>query len=1029
MVLVIIFGYFGLKSLNSTFFPKTESDTILVRATYPGASPEEIEKGIVLKIEDNLNGLTGVDRITSVSEENSATVTIEIKKGYNTDMILQDVKNAVDRVSSFPSGMEPLEVFKRENLNEAMRFSISGEVDLKTLKSYARDIEDDLRATEGISKIEISGYPAEEIEISLREEALRAYSLTFGEVSRAVRNANLELTGGTIEGDREEMLIRARSKGYYADDLRNIVVKADENGNTVRLSEVADITDQWAENPERSYLNGKPAVVITVQNTNYQDILYITDYLKGYIKEFNKKNEIVEATVIRDRSESLNNRIDLLTKNGLIGFGLVLILLSLFLNIRLAFWVAVAIPFSFMGMFILASWYGLTINIISLFGMILVIGILVDDGIVFGENIYQHYERGESAVPAAVNGTLQVLPAVIASVLTTIVAFSTFFFLAGRLGEFMVEMAFVVNATLLFSLIEGVLILPSHMAHSKALHQRGQQKNWLNRQTDKALRFLRDRVYGPLLWSCMNNKALTISVAGALLILVLGLLGGGVLKTTFFPNIERNQITVNLEMPSGTNESITRDWLQHIQKAAWDVNDSLTNSRNAKRPYVRDIQLNLGAATHKGDLQILLISSEYRQLANYQITNMIREKAGLIVGAEKVSYGSPSPFGKPISIALKGRKLGKLREAQGEFKDALQDMEKVTDVVDNDQKGLREFNIELKQKAHALGLDLMTIMQQVRDGFFGNEVQRLQRGLDEVKVWVRYEESNRQSIGDLETMRIRTAQGAYPLAELVHFNTRRGVLAINHLNGQRQIQVEADLSDPNYSATDVNLKIENEILPPILADYPSVSATFEGQTRESGKVGESASRILPIIFILMIAILVVVFRSFLQTAVVFMILPLGLVGVAFGHIIQDIPVSILSTYGIIALVGIIINNSVVLVTHMNNTLKRGEYFMQAVHDAGIARFRPILLTTLTTIGGLAPLMLEKSLQAQFLIPMAVSVAYGMLLGMFVTLLILPVMLVVINRLRYGAVWLWSGQAPEERAVEPAVREIQAEKED
>lgn len=1024
LVLVLIFGYFGLSSLNSSFFPETKSDTIVINVTYPGASPEEIEQGVVLKIEDNIEGLTGVDRFTSVSKENSATVTIKVKKGYNTDLILQDVKNEVDRISSFPNSMEPLEVFKKENVSEAIRFAISGDISLKALKSYARDVEDELRAREGISKIKLSGFPEEEIEVGLSKSDLRAYNLTFTQVSQAVREANIELTGGTIKTSREEMLIRADAKRYYADQLRNIVVKTGKDGSIVRLKDVADVQDQWKDNPERSYLNGKPAVIVKVQNTIYQDILGITEYVRGYIKEFNKKNDAVKATIIRDRSESLNNRISLLTKNGLIGFSLVLILLTLFLNIRLAFWVAVAIPFSFMGMFILAGFYGITINVISLFGMILVIGILVDDGIVFGENIYQKYEDGVPAKRAAIEGTIEILPAVIASVFTTIIAFSTFFFLAGRIGEFIVEMAFVVNAALLFSLIEGFLILPSHMAHSKALHQRGQQKNILNRNTDKVLKFLRERVYSPLLWGCLQNKTLTMGIGLALLLLTVGLFGGGYLKTTFFPNIERNQINVNLEMASGTRAKVVRNRLQHIKKAAWEVNDSLNKQRSDDRSYIQDIQTKTGPASHKGSMKILLLNSEYRKLPAFEITNLIRSKASPVVGATKLTYGSGIPFGKPVSIALKGEDIDKLKAATAKLKKRLKNMEKLRDVVDNDQEGLKEINLRLKEKAHMLGLDLMTVMQQVRNGFFGQEIQRLQRGLDEVKVWVRFKESGRRSIEALANMRIRTPNGNYPLKELATYNIERGVLAINHRGGEREINVQADLADPKFSASNVNLKIENEFLPEILAQYPSIDASFEGQTRESGKVGKSAAEVLPIILILMLAVVMVVFRSVLQTFLIFLILPFGLIGVAVGHVIQGIPVSILSTYGIIALIGIIINNAVVLVTYLNRSLKTGKPFTQAVHDAGIARFRPILLTTLTTIGGLAPLMFEQSLQAQFLVPMAVSVAYGMMFGMFVTLLILPVMLILLNRLRYGVAWLWTGQRPVAEQLEPSVRENQ-----
>ena len=1023
MILVLVFGYFGLTSIKSSFFPETESDTIIINAVYPGAAPEEIEQGVVLKVEDNLEGITGIDRFTSVSKENSATVTVEVEKGYNTNVVLQDVKNAVDRISSFPADLESTEVFKKENVSEAMRFAISGDISLKALKRYARNVEDELRATDGISKIKLSGFPEEEIEVGLDKGDLRAYDLTFQQVSNAVRQANLELTGGNIKTSREEMLIRADAKRYYADKLRKIVVKSGSDGSLVRLSDVAEVRDQWKDDPERSYLNGDPAIIITVQNTTYQDILSITEHLRGYIDEFNQKNDEVQATIIRDRSETLNNRISLLTRNGLLGFGLVLILLTLFLNIRLAFWVAVAIPFSFMGMFILASFYGLTINVISLFGMILVIGILVDDGIVFGENIYQKYEDGLPARRAAIEGTMEVLPAVIASVLTTIIAFSTFFFLAGRIGEFIVEMAFVVNAALLFSLVEGFLILPSHMAHSKALAQRGQQKNILNQYTDRALRFLRERVYSPLLWGSMHNKTLTISIAVGMLLLTVGLFGGGYLKTTFFPNIERNQISVKMEMASGTRTEVVKDRLEGIKKAALRVNDSLNKQRSDDRSYIQDIQVNTGPAIQQGSMEILLLNSEYRELAAYEITNLIRQEAQPVVGANKLTFGSGIPFGKPVSVAMKGEKIDKLQAATNELKAKLQNMDKVKDVIDNNQAGFREIDLRLKDKAYTLGLDLMTVMEQVRSGFFGDEVQRLQRGLDEVKVWVRFREEGRSSMESLENMRIRTAEGNYPLKELAEFDVERGVLSINHRGGEREINVSADLADPKYSASNINLKIQNEFLPPILSQYPSVKASFEGQTRESGKVGKSAAAVMPIVIILMLAVVMIVFRSVLQTFVIFLILPLGLVGVALGHILQGIPVSILSAYGIIALIGIIINNSVVLVTYLNRSLKTGQDFTEAVYEAGLSRFRPILLTTLTTIGGLAPLMFAQSLQAQFLIPMAVSVAYGMLFGMFVTLIILPVMLILLNRLRYGLVWLWTGQRPVFEQLEPAVREL------
>jgi multidrug efflux pump subunit AcrB len=423
---ILILGIVGGLSMKSTFFPEVESRIISIQLVYPGASPEEVEEGIIQKIEENLKGVTGVERYTSVSQENSGSVTVEVFKGYDTDEVLQDVKNAVDQISSFPVDMEPAIVYKRENLGFAISFAISGDVDLATLKRFGRQVEDDLLGTDGISKVTLSGFPDEEIEIAFREKDLRAYQLTFQQATQAVRAANVEITGGSIKGQDEELLVRARNKEYYADGLRDIIVKTDANGSVIRLHQIAEVKDQWADSPNRSFLNGEPSVVVNVQNTLEEDMITITDKVLEYIDAFNEKNEVVQATVIRDGSVVLRQRIALLTENGILGFTIVVILLAMFLHWRLAFWVAIAIPISFAGMFIMANACGVTINVISLFGMILVIGILVDDGIVIGENIYQQYEQGVPRLQAALNGTLQVLPAVFAAIITTVVAFSSF---------------------------------------------------------------------------------------------------------------------------------------------------------------------------------------------------------------------------------------------------------------------------------------------------------------------------------------------------------------------------------------------------------------------------------------------------------------------------------------------------------------------------------------------------------------------------------------------------------------------------
>ena len=494
---IFFFGWVSYNALNTTFFPLVESRNITVTAIYPGASPEEMEEGVVNKIEQNLKGLTGVEQYTSTSSENSATISVEVIKGYDTDLVLEDVKNAVESVPSFPTGMEPIRVAKRENLTLAVSMALSGEgVDLVSLKQEARRIERELRLVEGISKISLGGFPDEEIEIALDKSTLRKYNLSLSQIATALRTTNLDITGGTIKGTQEEMLIRSRNKQYDAEALQNIIVYARPSGETLRLKDVGTVRNRWADAPTRAEFNGIPSVEITVNNTDEEDLLQTCEYLRGYVDSYNASTGNMQIDVIRDFSVTLDQRKDLLFENGLLGFFLVLLLLTLFLNWRLAFWVAIGIPVSFAGMFILATQFGITINVISLFGMIVVIGILVDDGIVIAENIYAHFEKGKPLMRAALEGTLEVIPSVVSAVLTTIIAFSSFFFLAGRPGDFFSEMAFIVVATLAVSLVEGLLFLPTHLSHAKL--QRDEKMNPVQRIATGALFKFRDRYYAPV---------------------------------------------------------------------------------------------------------------------------------------------------------------------------------------------------------------------------------------------------------------------------------------------------------------------------------------------------------------------------------------------------------------------------------------------------------------------------------------------------------------------------------------------------
>jgi len=1021
MVALIIFGFLGLKNLNTTYFPERESRNITVRIVYPGSSPEEIEEGIVTKIEENLKGVSGIDRVTSVSSENSGSVNIEVLKGYETDLVLDDIKNAIARINSFPIDMEPIVAFKQENLGRAIDFALTGNVDLKTLKGYARQVESELLATPGISKVEISGFPEEEIEIAFRETDLRKYNLTFQEAANAIRNYNLELTGGTLKAEKEELLIRADNKKYNANELHEIIVKSNTEGGIVRLYQVADIVDKWADVPARSYLNGKPAVIIKVQNTLEEDMLTITEQMREYIDKFNLKTTDVEAVIIIDSSVTLNQRIDLLKENGLIGSFLVLLFLAMFLNYRLAFWVALSIPISFAGMFIAASAIGITINVISLFGMIVVIGILVDDGIVIAENIYQKYESGYPPYKAALEGSMEVIPAVISAVLTTVVAFSAFFFLDGRIGDIFREMAIVVIFSLLFSLVEGIFILPAHIAHSKAM-SKGGDKNKFNRKLDDLLIKFKKTFYLPVLHKAIRYPIPAVMTTVVLLFIVIGAFRGGLIKGTFFPNLPRDNFFIDLQLPSGTRESITKSLADSIERVAIRVNDQFSKDvyGGENKPIIK-MQKNIGPASNIAKLDMTLLDGEARgDLGAREIMNKIREELGPILEAESLTFYSGSPFGKPLSISLLSADKKELNEAIIAVKAGLAKIPELKDIVDNNKEGLKEVQINLKPEAYNLGFTLRDIVSQVRQGFFGGEVQRLQRGKDEVKVWVRYSEEDRSNLSKLEDMRIRSPSGqTIPLSQLATFEIARGIININHIDGQREARIEADLASDNSSVSDITSDIKSSLLPEILKDFPNVNVGFEGQDREQAKTAASFKKVMPLIFLIMFFIVVLTFNSVSQTLILFSLIPFGFIGVAMGHYLVGLPISFFSVLGVIALIGVMINDGLVFITAFNEKIKAGMPFDEAVIDSGSTRFRPILLTSITTIAGLAPLVLEKSLQAQFLIPMAVSVASGLVISTFLMLLFLPSMLVLINRIKRHAIGYWEGRVFSKEEVEPA----------
>ncbi len=1035
----IFFGYFGFTTLTSSFFPLSESRIITISLAYPGASPQEMEEGVVLKIEDNLKGILGIDRVTSTSSENTAIITIETFKGFDTDVILANVKNAVDKVPSFPSGMEPPVIAKKEATRQTISFIVSGEgVPLTVLKQKAQLIEKDLLRLDGISQVSLSGFPVEEIEIAVKEATLRAYQLSFQQVASAVAGNSLITTGGSIKTVAEEYLIRASNRGYFAKDLENIVVKSDAMGNTILLKEVAVLSDRFNETPNASYFNGDKSVNITVQNTNSEDLISSADKVKDYIASYNIKSSDVMLNVTSDSSITLTQRTQLLLKNAWQGILLVLIILSVFLKPRIALWVAFGLPISFLGMFAIAGQFGVTINVLSLFAMIIVIGILVDDGIVIAENIYSHFERGKSPIRAAIDGTIEVIPPILSAIITTMLAFATFLFLDGRIGEFFGEVSVIVLLTLGVSLIEALIILPSHISHSKTLKENTKPYKF-NVKAEQLMIFLRDKTYAPILRFFLRYKFVGFSILLGLLIITIGGLAGGIIRTTFFPQIASDRIQITLDMPQGTSATLTDSLISNLEKSAWQVNEKYGAMQTDRDSVILNIVKTIGPGSSKASLTLNLLQGELRDFTAPEITNAIQDTADEIIGAENLIFGSGAVFGgSPIAVSLLGNNIVELKAAKKELKNELADISGIKDITDNDPQGIKEINLSLKPNAYLLGFTLNSVMTQVRSAFFGAQAQRFQRGEDEIKVWVRYDESERKSISNLDNMQLGSISGArVPLSEIAEYNIARGEISINHLEGQREIQVKADLINPKASATDFMNTIKKEVMPSILEKYPSVTPLYEGQNREAVKTQKSLNPTGWIILILIYVVIAFTFRSYSQPFVLIFLVPFSLIGIGWGHWIHGFSINILSGLGIIALIGIMVNDGLVLISKFNGNLKEGMKFDQALMEACISRFRAIFLTTITTVAGLTPLLFEKSQQAQFLIPMAISIVYGIMIATILTLLLLPIFLSVVNSLKVHFKWFydtnnwlfWQEAKPSKESVERAVKELKNEQDE
>lgn len=1038
IVLTAIFGLASLFLLPHSFFPETTPRNVYINTIYPGASPQEMEEGITIKIEQALKGLSGIEEITSNSSENSSSVTVLAFTGVDLEELKQEVESAVSSISSYPAGAEKPIVTKQKTagMGSMVAFlALKGPNDLLELKRLADEVEFDLRNLDDVSQLTINGLPDLEITVEVKEVDLYKYNISIDEISNAIKINNIDLSAGTIKTSNEELIIRSNSRENEAEKIKEIVVRTLPDGQKIKLKDIATVNLQFAETPFKVLDGGKRMISISISKLPEEDMGVISKEIEKYVAEFNEKYKAQgnELNITFQFSEMLQDRINLLSTNGFYGLLLVLIVLGFFLSLRLSLWVAFGIPFSMLGMIAIGFLYGMTINMISLFGMILVIGILVDDGIVIAENIYTHFQRGKSSYRAALDGTMEVLPSVFTSVLTTVIAFGVLLFIGGDM-EMMEEMAFAVVACLLFSLIEAFLILPSHLAskHMLSESKEGWYKNVrakINRGIDKVTNW-----YGSLLTKIVNRFWGWTYVPLLFIAIVIGLLMSGKIKSTFFPNIPFDKLNLEVAFKPGEREDQTEEFLKNCVAQIWEVNQDFIDKTGDT--LVKNCFLGVGfteqlgeTGGHAGKIDIML-DMEGKSVSSNELADSIRQKIGDNKDVpDKFLIGGENRWGAPVQLSLTSSNNEQLYELTDKIKDELIDMPELKDVRDNRGVGKREIYIELKNKAKLLGFNHMSLSNQIRQAFYGDEAQRIIVGVDEVKIWVRFPLESRSSLEQLDQLKIRDVSGnLYPLKELANYTIDRGIVSIKHIDGVNNVFIYADQTDPTASTTELTQKVNENIIQKLMPQYPDVKFKFKGQAERAEKSGKALGGMFLLAIILIIIVLSLNFNSFYQARMILLVVPVGFASGVLGHGIEGIQVSMLSAWGFVALLGILINDAVVLLDTFNRNIKEGMEVKTAVIDAGKSRFRPIILTSITTVVGLYPLILEPSFQAQFLKPMAVAIAYGVLFGTFFILFFLPPLICFSNDLKRIRMRIWYGKKFSAVQAEPAYIAMQKEKE-
>ncbi|ATD02204.1 MULTISPECIES: efflux RND transporter permease subunit [Pseudoalteromonas] len=1006
LISIVLGGLFSLSSkLPLEVFPSFVSDRINISVSLRGSTPEDAEKGVTIRIEEALQDLEGIKQISSRSSEGASQVSVEVDTGYDERELLADIKSRVDAINTFPADAEKPVIGLIQRKREVIAVTVSSDYNEKETLEYAEQVRDELLRIPAITQVELSGVRNYELAIEVSQDTLRQYDLTLAQISSAIANSSSDISAGNLKTEGGDVLIRSKGQAYRKDEFASIVIKNQADGTIIRLSDIATINDDFEETPVRTRFNGKQAAFIDVYRIGPQSAIEVADAVKNYITS--EQANLPQGFYLSywdDDSEVVKSRIATLTSNALQGGILVLGLLTLFLRPAIAFWVFIGIPVSFMGAFMAMAAFGVTINVISLFGFILVLGIVVDDAIVTGENVYTHLKTAKSGEEAAIKGTQEVATPVTFGVLTTVAAFLPLGFIEGARGAIFAQIPVVVIPVLLFSLIESKFVLPAHLKYIKLRQQKGKGSKLEQLQQRFADGFEHAilKYYQPVLGLALRNKLATVSLFMGVFLIILTMITSGWTKFIFFPRIPSETVRVNLTFPAGTPFEVTNKYIIDMSDKARELQRKYQDEETGQ-----SIILNIlastggrGGAANSGSVRFEITPAEQREsdIGSRELVKEWRQLIGVIPGAESLTFRAEiGRSSNPIDIQLSGNSITTLQTVAEQIKQRLATYPSVFDIADSMSDGKEELQIELTEQGLALGLNRVDVSRQVRNSFFGVQVQRIQRGRDDVRVMVRLPIDERRSVADLKDILIQTPNGGrVPLSHVATLVPGQSPSTITRIDRYRTLNVSADVekTDTNMTVLQADLKT---YLDELVQQYPGVSHSLEGEAKEQRESFGSLLWGMVFVFFVIYGLLAIPFKSYLQPLVVMSIIPFGMIGAVIGHWIMAMELTIMSLLGMLALIGVVVNDSLVLVDFINKKRSEGLDLMEAVKTAGVARFRPVMLTSLTTFIGLMPLLFEKATQAQFLIPMAVSLGFGIIFATFITLLLVPVNYMLMER--------------------------------